>query len=124
MNRAVLGIGSNIDPYRHIERAIKELSRDHTVIKVSSLAVTAPIGCTDQPDFVNGAALVETALDIAGFTAYLKELERNLGRVKGPDKSGPRTIDLDIVVWNGAIVDDDYHTRGFLRNAVEELSDV
>ena len=121
MNSVVVGIGSNIDPDRHIEAAIALLGRDHRLKKVSSLRVTTPVGFTDQPDFVNGAALVETALDADAFTAALKEIERQLGRVKTANKFGPRTIDLDIVVWNGAVVDEDYYERDFLREAVEEL---
>jgi 2-amino-4-hydroxy-6-hydroxymethyldihydropteridine diphosphokinase len=123
MNSVVVGIGSNIDPYRHIDRAIAALARRHRLKKVSSLVVTTPVGYADQSDFVNGAALVETVLSAEAFTAELKEIERQLGRVRTGNKYGPRTIDLDIVVWNGAIVDDDYYEREFLRTAVKELTD-
>ena len=121
MNRVFIGIGSNIDPYRHIERALHCLAREHRLVQSSSLTVTAPVGFAAQPDFVNGAALVETELDFDAFTRYCKALEQRLGRVKTVNKFGPRTIDLDIVIWNDTVVDDDYHTRDFLRNAIEEL---
>jgi 2-amino-4-hydroxy-6-hydroxymethyldihydropteridine diphosphokinase len=123
VNRVFIGIGSNIEPYRHIEEALDRLSREHTLVRVSSLAVTAPLGYSAQPDFVNGAALVETELDRDGFTRYLKRLEGRLGRVKTVNKWGPRTIDLDIVIWNGAVTDDDFYSRDFLRNAIEEIGE-
>ncbi|MBN1575878.1 MAG: 2-amino-4-hydroxy-6-hydroxymethyldihydropteridine diphosphokinase [Chitinispirillaceae bacterium] len=121
MNRVVIGIGSNIDPYRHIERALDCLAKEHRLIRSSSLSVTAPLGFAAQADFVNGAALIGTDLDINRFTRYLKDLEQRLGRVKTENKSGPRTIDLDIVVWNGTVVDDDYYKRDFLRKTVDEI---
>ncbi|MBN1306491.1 MAG: 2-amino-4-hydroxy-6-hydroxymethyldihydropteridine diphosphokinase [Chitinispirillaceae bacterium] len=121
MNRVLIGIGSNIDPYRHIERALDSLAQEHRLIRSSSLIVTAPIGFAAQPDFVNGAALIETDLDIDRFTGALKALERRLGRVKTENNYGPRTIDLDVVVWNGTVVDDDYYTRDFLRKAIDEI---
>ncbi len=121
MNRVIVGIGSNIDPYAHIERALFLLAKDHRLLRSSSLKVTVPVGFTEQPDFVNGAALLETELDFDRFVNYLKSVETMLGRIRSPNKFGPRTIDLDIVVWNGAIIDEDYNRRDFLRNAVDEL---
>ena len=44
-----------------------------------------------------------------------------MGRVKSANKFGPRVIDLDIVVWNGEVTDEDYYSREFLRDAVEEV---
>jgi len=75
----------------------------------------------NQPDFLNGAALIETERSKDEFNFYLKNLEDRLGRDRSLPKFGPRTIDLDIVVWNGEVVDDDYNTRDFLRAAVAEL---
>ena len=121
MNRVFVGIGSNIDPYNHIAKAIDRMARDHRLIRSSSLIKTAPLGFPEQPDFVNGAALVETDCNVEGFTRYLKSIEKRLGRVKTGNKNGPRTIDLDIVIWNGSVVDDDYYTRDFLRNSIAEI---
>jgi 2-amino-4-hydroxy-6-hydroxymethyldihydropteridine diphosphokinase len=121
MNRVVVGIGSNIDPYKHIKMAVDCIGKDHRLVKTSALTVTAPIGYVDQPDFVNGAVLVETGLDADAFTSFLKKVEVCLGRVKTENKFGPRTIDLDVVVWNDTIVDDDFYTRDFLRSAVNEV---
>ena len=101
--------------------AVDCIGKDHRLVKTSALTVTAPIGYVDQPDFVNGAVLVETGLDADAFTSFLKKVEVCLGRVKTENKFGPRTIDLDVVVWNDAVVDNDFYTRDFLRSAVNEV---
>ncbi len=121
MNTVIVGIGSNIDPDHHIDLAIRKLSAVSRVLQVSSLRVTAPLGYTEQPDFVNGAVLIETDQDTGRFTRTLKTIEQELGRVKTANKNGPRTIDLDIVVWNGRVVDDDYYQRDFLRDSAREV---
>ncbi len=121
MNSCIIGIGSNMDPDRHIRLVLDLLAAELSLMAVSGFVRTAPIGITDQPDFVNGAALVETSMGMEEFGKYLKRLEDRLGRDRTQPKFGPRNIDLDIVVWNGKIVDDDYYTRDFLRNAAAEL---
>jgi 2-amino-4-hydroxy-6-hydroxymethyldihydropteridine diphosphokinase len=78
------------------------------LVAESEWATAAPIGVVEQADFLNGAFLVETALDREAFRAYLKGVEDRLGRVREGNKYGPRTIDLDIVVWNREIVDKDF----------------
>ncbi len=93
-----------------------------SVVQLSTLVKTSPIGIEDQPDFVNGAVKVETSLDQVSLKSWLKSVEDRLGRDRTLAKFGPRTMDLDIVVWNGEVVDDDYYTRDFLRNSVAELS--
>jgi 2-amino-4-hydroxy-6-hydroxymethyldihydropteridine diphosphokinase len=123
MNTVIVGVGSNIQPDSTIKQARTILSHEHQVIKESAFVATAPIGFTDQPDFVNGAFFVETDMDLPGFENYLKEVENRLGRVRTGNKFGPRTIDLDIIVWNGRVVSDDYATRDFVKKAVDELID-
>ncbi len=51
----------------------------------------------------------------------LREIESGLGRVRTGNKNGPRTIDLDILVWNGEVVDDDVYEREFLKTSIREL---
>jgi 2-amino-4-hydroxy-6-hydroxymethyldihydropteridine diphosphokinase len=121
LNRAVVGAGSNIEGRLHIAQAKELLSGEHRFIKESKFVVTSPIGFTDQPDFLNGAFLIETTLEIDEFRAYLKKVEDRLGRVRTPNKNGPRTIDLDLIVWNNEIVDNDYYEKDFVRNAISEL---
>ena len=123
MNHVVVGIGSNINARANIEKALELMRDDGTVSieKTSRLATTPPVGFTNQPDFVNGAILVQTPLHSDALRAYLRQLEDRLGRVRTGNKYGPRTIDLDIVVCNGTVVDNDYHERSFLADAVHEL---
>jgi 2-amino-4-hydroxy-6-hydroxymethyldihydropteridine diphosphokinase len=53
--------------------------------------------------------------------SWLRELERELGRIRKSDRYDPRTIDLDIVVWGGEIMDEDVYEREFLRAAILEV---
>lgn len=121
MNRVIIGIGSNIDAQSNIQKALELLGEVGTVSQVSEWVVTAPIGITNQPPFTNGAACLMTSLDQTTLKHFLKQAENHLGRDRSLPKYGPRTIDLDIVVWNDQIVDDDYHTREFLKKAVDSL---
>ncbi len=121
MNRAVLSVGSNIQPERNVKRALALLKHEGILRASSAFVRTAPIGILDQPEFLNGAALVETELERAALKRRLRELEERLGRRREGSRCGPRTIDLDIVVWNGRVVDRDFYERDFIRNAVLEL---
>jgi|SRR5690554_3401672 2-amino-4-hydroxy-6-hydroxymethyldihydropteridine diphosphokinase len=118
---AIIGIGSNIDPEKNISSMIKILEKEVKVVKVSSLMKTKPIGIKNQPDFTNGAVKLKTPFDKQELTLLLKSIEDRLGRDRTVAKFGPRTIDLDLVVWDGEIVDEDYYTRDFLRKSVEEI---
>ena len=122
MNTVVISAGSNINPHENLSNAEELLRREVRVLACASRIVTKPVGFTDQPDFVNTAFLVETALDMASLTAYLKSVETSLARKRGPEKSGPRTIDLDIAVFDGSIVDEDVFERDFLRKLILEVA--
>jgi len=122
VNRVIIGLGSNIDPKQNIERAVECIDDAHRVLALSSLVETEPIGVTDQPKFLNGAVLIETRLTRDELNGWLRQLEADLGRVRTSRKYGPRTIDLDIVVWNGRIVHRDVRERDFLRRAVLEVA--
>lgn len=121
MNIAIIGAGSNISLAFHIREAIRLIGGAATVTGISSFRKTAPIGITDQPDFINGAIRISTPMARQELEELLKQTEDRLGRDRSLPKFGPRTIDLDLVVWNGEIVDQDYHTRPFLRKSVDEL---
>ncbi len=120
-HECIIGIGSNIDPEQNIAVALFFLRGDHELISVSTLVKTSPIGIPDQPDFLNGAAKVFTEMEIMEFKIYLKGIEDQLKRDRTAPKYGPRTIDLDIIIWDGEIVDEDYYNRDFLKTAVDEI---
>jgi len=121
-HECIIGIGSNIDPEKNIASALFILRQEQEFVSVSSLIKTSPIGISEQPDFLNGAAKVLTEMELADFKSYLKGVEDRLKRDRTTPKYGPRTIDLDIVKWDGEIIDPDYYSREFLKNAVDEIS--
>lgn len=121
MNRCIIAIGSNIDARSNIRLMLDLLAKKVRVVRVSSFEQTAPIGILDQPHYTNGAVLVETNLDAGQLKKILMDIENHLGRDRSLPKFGPRTIDLDILIWNNKVADPDYHTRNFLRTAAAEL---
>ena len=123
MNQVIIGIGSNIDADKNIAQMLDILQTKVEVIKVSPMIRTKPIGIKDQPDYTNGAVKIETEKDRTSLNQTLKRIEDKLGRDRSGPKFGPRTMDLDIVVWNGEIVDRDYFTRDFIRNSVRAVDD-
>ena len=120
-HEVVIGLGSNIDPEANLEQAVLELKSRFKVSKRSQWTRTKPIGIQDQPDFYNGALLMETELEQQSLKKELKQIEDILGRDRSLPKFGPRTIDLDILIWNKKVVDEDYYKRDFLRKGVEEI---
>ena len=120
-HEVVIGLGSNIDPEANLEQAVLELKSRFKVSKRSKWTRTKPIGIQDQPDFYNGALLMETELEQQSLKKELKRIEDILGRDRSLPKFGPRTIDLDILIWNKKVADEDYYERDFLRKGVEEI---
>jgi len=121
MNQAVIGIGSNVEAERNIPDALDRLSDAFSLLAESRFRRTDPVGPPGQPEFVNGAVFIETGLGRDALKAELLRIEAAMGRVRGEDKYAPRPIDLDIVVWNGVVVDEDFRSRAFLREAVAEV---
>lgn len=121
VNRAVIGLGSNINAEENIRRAKEAIAGEFMLIKSSSFVETEPVGFKEQDRFINGALLIETELNAARLESRLKVLETELGRVKTDNKYGPRSIDLDILVWNGEVVDEEVYEREFLRKSINEL---
>jgi 2-amino-4-hydroxy-6-hydroxymethyldihydropteridine diphosphokinase len=122
MNTVIISAGSNIDPFANLDKAKDFLEEELRIIACAKRLTTSPVEFLDQPDFVNTVFLVETDLDAASLVSFLKGVEARLGRVRGPNKSGPRTIDLDIAVFNGEIVDNDVFERVFLKELVLEVA--
>jgi len=121
MNQAVIGFGSNIDPQDNIKQAKELIAENHCILAESKFATTKPIGIVDQPNFLNGAVLIETLMNCTKLKTSLKSIEKTIGRNFQTEKLGPRTIDLDIIIWNDKIVDQDFYKRDFVKNSVLEL---
>ena len=121
MNRVVVALGSNVDSTVNVKKACEALGREFSLKATSSLIRTKPLGFKEQEDFLNGVVLLETELEPESLKQKLKDLEVALGRQKQENKWGPREIDLDILIWNGEVVDKDYYERDFLQKAVAEI---
>ncbi len=110
MTRAFVGLGSNRgEPRRQIEAALDLLRHEEgiDVVAVSTLRETEPVGYLDQPRFLNGAVALETELPPRELLERLLAIERRLGRVRGEGpRFGPRTIDLDLLVYGAEMVDE------------------
>jgi 2-amino-4-hydroxy-6-hydroxymethyldihydropteridine diphosphokinase len=120
-NITALELGSNIDPVQNMDKAIAILQEETDLLSVSGYIQTAPVGFTDQDDFINAAVLIRTNHDIQSMREYCRDIENRLGRVRTENRYGPRTMDLDIITWNGEVVNNDYHTRDFVRQTVNEV---
>jgi 2-amino-4-hydroxy-6-hydroxymethyldihydropteridine diphosphokinase len=110
MEMAYVGIGSNIGNRRKtIAAALEQLRAEEAVelVAVSSLLETEPVGYEDQPRFLNGAAALKTNLSPRDLLGRLLDIERRLGRVRGEGpRFGPRTIDLDLLLYGDETVDE------------------
>jgi 2-amino-4-hydroxy-6-hydroxymethyldihydropteridine diphosphokinase len=133
MPRSFVGLGANLeDPRAQIERALELLAAEEgvEVVAVSTLRETDPVGYEDQPRFLNGAAELQTSLDARQLLERLLAIERRLGRVRGEGpRFGPRTIDLDLLLYGNEQIDEPglliphprLHERRFALEPLAEL---
>jgi 2-amino-4-hydroxy-6-hydroxymethyldihydropteridine diphosphokinase len=106
MERVFIALGSNINSEYNMREAVQRLSLRCRLLTVSPVYETAPVGKTDQPNFLNAAALIETDLTAVELkTQVLQVIEQELGRVRTKDKNAPRTIDLDIALFGDQVLD-------------------
>jgi 2-amino-4-hydroxy-6-hydroxymethyldihydropteridine diphosphokinase len=110
VTRAYVGLGANLgEREQTLRRAIDLLAAEPEieVVAVSSFRETEPVGYRDQPAFLNGACAVETELGPRELLERLLAVERELGRERGAGpRWGPRTIDLDLLLYGDATVDE------------------
>lgn len=127
-----VGIGSNMgNREAFIRNAMLLLNeqRDCQIVKASSLFVTAPYGYTDQPEFINGCLQVKTLQNPQQFLDTLHAIEQRLGRER-KIHWGPRTIDLDILLYDNAVIDTealtvphaDMQNRMFVLKPLDEIA--
>jgi 2-amino-4-hydroxy-6-hydroxymethyldihydropteridine diphosphokinase len=129
---AYVGVGANLgDRASTIAEAVRRLGLLPltSVRAVSSLRETDPVGVLDQPRFLNGAVALETELEPRKLLEGLLDVERTLGRVRGARRFGPRTIDLDLLLYGSETVDEPglavphprLHERMFVLEPLAEL---
>lgn len=106
---AYIGLGSNLsDPVGQVGQALTELGTlpRSELIGRSALYRTAPVGPADQPDYVNAVAGLQTRLSPRELLGALQEIERQHGRQRDGTRWGPRTLDLDILLYGDQRVDE------------------
>ena len=127
MTVAYVGLGANLgDREETIRAAVAELP---DVVAVSPLRETDPVGVTDQPQFLNGVAALETELAPRELLDVLLAIERRLGRERR-ERWGPRTIDLDLLLYGDEVIDEDglkiphprLHERRFVLEPLADLA--
>lgn len=121
MNEAVISVGSNINSDFNVKLAQENVSEIVQTVKVSNFYKTKPEVFLDQDDFLNGGFLITTNLSFDELNLELKKIEIKQKRVKTQNVAGPRTIDLDIVIWNKEIKDKNFYEWDFLKTIVLEL---
>jgi 2-amino-4-hydroxy-6-hydroxymethyldihydropteridine diphosphokinase len=132
VERAYVGVGANLgDREGSIRRAVEMLAAAPgvSVAAVSSLRETEPVGYADQPRFLNGALALDTTLAPRDLLAALLDVERKLGRTREGPRLGPRTIDLDLLLYGERVVEEPgltvphprLHERRFALEPLQEL---
>ena len=132
MPRAYVGLGSNLGNREHLLwGAIHMLAfnPDVDVVAVSSIRETDPVGFLDQPSFLNAAVALDTELDPRALLDLLLSVERELGRTREGPRFGPRTIDLDLLLYGNETLDEPgltvphprLHERRFALEPLAEL---
>ena len=128
MTRAYVGLGANLGDREATMRSAIDLLGDE-VVAVSTFRETDPVGYEDQPRFLNAAVALETALTPREVLDRLLAVERQLGRTRDGPRYGPRTIDLDLLLYGEEIVDEPglrvphprLHERRFVLEPLADL---
>ena len=132
LHRAFIGLGGNLDsPKSRVQGAFDALGTLPGVrlLACSSLYASSPVGLTEQPDFINAVALIETTLAPQALLNALLDLERAAGRVRLA-RFGPRTLDIDILLYDDCIIDEPglsiphprMHERAFVLKPLLEIA--
>jgi 2-amino-4-hydroxy-6-hydroxymethyldihydropteridine diphosphokinase len=133
VTRAYVGLGANLgDRERTLRAAVEALAAEEgiEVVAVSTLRETEPVGVGEQPCFLNGAAELETTLTARELLDRLLAVEQRFGRIRIPGEHGPRTLDLDLLLYGDEVIDEPgltvphprLHERRFVLEPVAELA--
>ncbi|MCF2947450.1 2-amino-4-hydroxy-6-hydroxymethyldihydropteridine diphosphokinase [Paraglaciecola aquimarina] len=108
MSLVYIGLGSNLSkPEQQLDNALKSLSAipNTELVCCSSFYVSQPMGPKDQPDFVNAVVLLKTTLEPLALLEQTQKIELLQGRERKENRWGPRTLDLDILLYGDRIID-------------------
>ena len=120
-NFAILLLGSNIDPAANLKKAMGLLNCSLLITKSSRIWVTEAVG-NKGPNFLNTAVEVKTSLTADQLKKkIISPIEIGLGRIRTSDKFAPRTIDIDIIIFNGKVIDENLWNKVFIALPVSEI---
>jgi 2-amino-4-hydroxy-6-hydroxymethyldihydropteridine diphosphokinase len=133
VTRAYVGLGANLgDREGTLRAAVDALLAEEgiEIVSVSTLRETEPVGVGEQPRFLNGAVELETTLTARELLDRLLAVEQRFGRVRIPGEHGPRTLDLDLLLYGDEVIDEPgltvphprLHVRRFVLEPLAELA--
>lgn len=133
MQRAYIGIGSNLDdPLAQVRAAIAALQTlpESAFVACSPLYRSHPVGPQDQPEYVNAVAVIDTSLSPDALLDRLQQIEHDQGRRRDGMRWGPRILDLDILLYGQQTINNDrlrvphpeIPNRGFVLKPLCDLS--
>lgn len=109
-NRAVISLGSNVNKQENLPASIRLLAQKCRIVAISPVYETLPVGLPDQPNFLNAAVIVETEMQPAMLKRnVLSWIEKRLKRERSGDRNAPRTIDLDLALFNDEVCEYNGH---------------
>lgn len=121
LHEAYLNIGSNIEPERHLRQAVRLLRQRGRVEAVSNAWQSHAFGSTG-PDFLNACLLFLTPLSALELKEQvIRPIEAELGRVRSADKFAPRTVDIDIVLFDDEPFSGEFWSNAFVVVPLAEL---
>ena len=107
MTRVYIALGSNLaNPLHQVQSALNALAElpQTKLIATSSLYRTPPLGPQDQPDYLNAVVALDTDLSAENLLDHTQKIELEHGRVRKDERGGPRTLDLDILLFGDEII--------------------
>jgi len=117
----LIGMGSNIEPERHLCAAAGAIREQFPDAVFSSVYRSAAVGMDNAADFLNACCLIDTIMESARLNVWLKQLEDTHGRDRSQGSWKPRTLDLDVLMWGDEVVDDDLHLYAHIYVPAAEL---
>lgn len=114
-------LGSNINPEEYLPRAAQTLREQFDVLGVSRAWETPPVGCEGCENYLNAAVLIETDFPNDELRLLFRDIEAQLDRVRTSDKFAPRTIDIDVLIYNNLLIEPNLWKYSFLAVPVSEL---
>ncbi len=121
LHQVYLNLGSDIDPFNNLNLALCQLQIYGTVQAISLPWESLAVG-SQGPNFINIAAAYQTQYDPNSLkTEIIRPIEEKLGRVRTKDKNAPRPIDIDIMLFDGAIVEPEVWRRLHLALPLADL---